>query len=184
MEYSHEILAEYVKRAQLGDSDAFAELYNATFNKVYNYSCHYLRDEFLAQDAVQEIYISALKNLKKINDPTLFIAWLNQIAFHVCFDFAKAHKSDYGEADPELLEEVYDVKLDSNPEASAFQSDEHRRLNEAMEKLSAVERQVITMRYYNDMKIDEIVNATDISRSTVKRQIASGVEKLKKLMKE
>lgn len=184
MEYSHDILAEYVKRAQYGDSDAFAELYSATVNKVYNYARYYLRDDFLAQDAVQEVYISALKNLNKLNDPTLFIAWLNQINFHVCFDFAKSHKNDYGEADPELLEEVCDVKIDSNPEDLAFFSDEHKRLNEAMAKLPGTEKLVLTMRYYNDMKIDDIVNATDMSRSTVKRQLASGIENLKKYMKE
>ena len=36
MEFSHAYIAEYVRRAQNGDSDAFAELYNMTFNKVYN----------------------------------------------------------------------------------------------------------------------------------------------------
>lgn len=183
MEYSHSYIAEFVKRAQAGDSDSFAQLYSYTYNKVYNYARHYLRDDFLAQDAVQEIYISALKNLNKLNDPTLFIAWLNQISFHVCFDIAKSRKSDYGEVDSEILEEICDVKPGSNPEMIALQNDESKRLKEAIEKLSASERELITLRFFNSMKIDDIVNATGISRSTVKRQLASATEKLKNLMK-
>ena len=72
-------IAGLVIRAQHSDSDAFAELYALTYNKVYNYTRHYLRDDFLAQDAMQEVYILALKNIGKLNDPTVFIAWLNPI---------------------------------------------------------------------------------------------------------
>lgn len=183
MEYSHTYIAEFVKRAQSGDSDAFAELYNMTFNKVYNYSRHYLRDEFLAQDAVQEVFILALKNINKLNDPTLFIAWINQISFHVCYDMAKAHKSDYGEIDSEMLEEICDTKKDSNPEDFTIDNDESRRLKAAIQRLSTSEQELVTLRYFNSMKIDDIVNATGISRSTVKRQLNSITEKLRRYMK-
>lgn len=88
-EPDHTYIANLVIRSQKGNSDAFAEIYAMTYNKVYNYCCHYLRDTYLAQDAVQEIYISALKNIHKIKDPTLFIAWINQISFHICYDICK-----------------------------------------------------------------------------------------------
>ena len=96
---------------------------------------------------------------------------------------AKAHKADYGEADPELIEEVCDTKRGSNPEASALDKDENKRLFESLEQLSVSERELITLRYFNSMKIDDIVSATGLSRSTVKRQLASAVDKLKNLMK-
>lgn len=184
MELSHTQIAEFVRLAQAGSSDAFAQLYSMTFNKVYNYARHYLRDEYLAQDAVQEIFISALKNIQKLNDPTLFIAWLNQISFHVCYDMAKANKSDYGEIDSELLEEVSDTKRSSNPEASYIDKDEMERLRAAIDRLPTSEKSLVTMRYLNSMKIDDIVNATGISRSTVKRSLNAVIAKLKRYMKE
>lgn len=184
MEITHIFIAEYVKRAQGGDSDAFAFIYNATFNKVYNYARHYLKDEYLAQDAVQEVYISALKNLQKLNDPTLFVAWLHQIAFHVCYDLAKAQSSKYGEVNSELLEDICEMKPDSNPEESTFINDEKERLKNALDLLTPSERELVTLRYFNSMKIDEIVNATKKSKSTVKRQLNDVVEKLRRLMKE
>ena len=62
----YKYIAKLVSRAQIGDTDAFAELYAATYQRQYLYAYHYLKDEYLAQDALQETYILALKNLVKI----------------------------------------------------------------------------------------------------------------------
>ena len=87
-EPNHKYIAGLVIRAQHEDSDAFAELYGLTYSKVLHYAERYLRDSYLAQDAVQEIFILALKNISKLKEPTLFIAWMNQISFRVCYDAA------------------------------------------------------------------------------------------------
>ena len=144
-------IAGLVIRAQHSDSDAFAELYALTYNKVYNYTRHYLRDDFLAQDAMQEVYILALKNIGKLNDPTVFIAWLNRICFHVCYDMTQKNRP---QNDCQVLsQEILDIVQD------------------------------LIMRYYNDMKLEEIAAAMEISRSSVKRYIASGQDHLKERMK-
>lgn len=184
MEYSYAYIAEVVKRAQTGDSEAFAELYSCTYSKVYYYCQRYLKDEYLAQDAVQEVYISAFKNSKKLNDPTLFIAWLNQISFHVCYDIMKKRKEDYGEANSEILEQILDLSPGSNLEESVVNDDEIARLNAAIKTLSNTEQQLVTLRYFNSMKIDDIVNITGLSRSTVKRQLAAITVKLKNILKD
>ncbi len=176
-------LAALVVRARQNDSDAFAELYALTFNKVYNYARHYLRDDFLAHDAVQEIYISALKNLCRLHDPSLFIAWLNRISFHVCYDMSKKLNQFQDISDPEILDLLQDDSPDANPEARCLQKDEYERLNKAMEALPFQEKQVLTMRYYNNMKLQEIAAAMEISRSSVKRYIASGHAHLLALLK-
>lgn len=178
-------LAGLVLRAKQSDSDAFAELYALTYNRVYNYARHYLRDDFLAQDAMQEVYILALKNLNKLNDPTVFLAWLNRISFNVCYDFGRKNKtaSEQQVMDDEVLEIVQDDHLDSNPEASYQKKDEYARLRASMEQLPFQEQQVLSMRFYNNMKLEEIAAAMDISRSSVKRYLASGQDTLRRLMK-
>lgn len=88
----YKYIAQLVTRAQSGDSDAFAELYAATYQREYTFSYRYLRDEYLAQDALQETYILALKNLSKLKDPTLVISWLNQINFRVCYNMNKKYQ--------------------------------------------------------------------------------------------
>ena len=82
-------VADLVSRSQTGDSDAFAELYAATYQRQYHFAFCYLNDEYLAQDALQETYILALKNIMKLKDPSLVIAWLNQINFRVCYNLQK-----------------------------------------------------------------------------------------------
>ena len=79
-------------RAQEGDSDSFAELYLATYQQQFRFSYRYLQDEFLAQDALQETYILALKNLTTLRDPNVFVSWLNQINMRVCFTIYRREK--------------------------------------------------------------------------------------------
>ena len=175
-------LASLVRRAQVNDSDAFAEIYALTYKKQYNYACHYLRDEYLAQDVVQDIYVHVLKHINDIKDPNLFIAWLNQITFHMCFDCCRKKDRNYGEINPEVLELAEDIYKDHNPEAAAEGKDENIRLKEAINMLSPSEQQVIALRYFNNMQLDEISETTGMSRSTVKRKINTAKEDQKRML--
>lgn len=85
----YQYIAKLVTRAMTGDSDAFAELYAATYQRLYHFAYHYLKDEYLAQDALQETYILVLKNMHSLKNPELFISWLNQICFRICFNMQK-----------------------------------------------------------------------------------------------
>ena len=175
----HKYIATLVLKLQRGDSDAFTQIYGLTYNKVYNYARHYLRDDYLAQDAVQEIYILAYKNITRLNDATLFVAWLNQISFHVCHDISRKNTKDYGAiTDPELLEIIHDENDDTNPSERSEKKEEIDQLQAAIDKLPAHEKQCIILRYYNDMKIDDIVEILGYSKSSVKRYLISGKEHL------
>lgn len=183
-ESDHKYIAALVLKLQHGDSDAFSQIYGLTYNKVYNYARHYLRDDYLAQDAVQEVFILALKNINRLNDPTLFIAWLNQISFRVCYDICRKNSSDYGNiTDPELLEIIHDENEDVNPAAKSEHREELETLRKAIEKLPAHEKQCIILRYYNEMKIEDIVDTLGYSRSSVKRYLISGREHLAEAFK-
>lgn len=177
-DYDHAYIASLVRSAQIGNSDAFTELYGITYKHIYNYAAHYLKDEHLAQDAVQETYITAFKKLNGIKDPSLFVAWLNQINFHTCYDMCKKINSAYGYFDPEQLELTRDTNIDHNPEDLYEKNDEISKLRDAIEKLPFHERQVIVLRYYNEMKLEDIAKVLSISRSTVKRYLQSAKDKL------
>lgn len=183
-EPNHQYLARLVLRFKQRDTDAFAELYALTYNKVYNYARHYLKDEYLAQDAMQEVYISAFRNIDKLSEPTLFIAWLNRISFHVCYDIRQKQYGHRDFSDPELLELVRDERPLSDPEVLALHLDEVGRLRRAIDELPSQERAALVMRYYNDMKLEEIASTMELSRSTIKRYITSGKERLARKLKE
>lgn len=187
-------VADLVVNAQTGDSDAFAELYAATYQRQYHFAYTYLKDEYLAQDALQETYIIALKNLSKLKDPMLLIAWLNQINFRVCFHLQKKRKR----YDAELInydstdEETDSIQTDLaphmtqrniNPEDLVVRIDSKEYIMNQILKLPFTESQVVILKYYQELKVGEIARLMDISRSSVNRYLSSGKTHLEKILR-
>ena len=182
----YQYLAQLVKRAQMGDSDAFAELYVATYQRQYRFSYRYLRDEFLAQDAIQETYILALKNITTLRDPTVFISWLNQINMRVCFDTYRREKRQNQELDryEQLHLTVRQARGEGDsPEDFAVRKDQQEYIARQVMALPFSESQAILLRYFRNMKLEEIADMMQISQSSVKRYLNSGREKLAKQLK-
>jgi len=173
-ELDYNYLAELVLRAQEGDSDSFAELYVATYQQQYRFSYRYLQDEFLAQDALQETYILALKNISTLRDPHVFVSWLNQINMRVCFSIYRRERRQ--EQNMERYKET--LEADSSPEVLAMRQDQQEYLLKQIMALPFSESQVILLRYFRNMKLEEIADIMQISRSSVKRYLESGRKKL------
>ena len=178
-------LAELVLRAQEGDSDSFAELYLATYQQQFRFSYRYLQDEFLAQDALQETYILALKNMTTLRDPHVFVSWLNQINMRVCFSIYRREKRQELQMERYELLNVWNIEnrgdLDS-PEFRAVKQDEQERLIKQIMQLPFSESQVIILRYFCGMKLEEVADMMQISLSSVKRYLESGRKKLAQKM--
>ena len=181
----HKYLSELVLRAQEGDSDSFAELYVATYQHQYRFSYRYLQDEFLAQDALQETYILALKNMTTLRDPHVFVSWLNQINMRVCFSIYRREKRQELQMERYELLNVWNIEnrgdLDS-PEFRAVKQDEQERLIKQIMQLPFSESQVIILRYFRGMKLEEVADIMQISLSSVKRYLESGRKKLAQKM--
>ena len=144
MELDYDYLAKLVERTQIGDSDAFAELYTATYQKQYRFAYQYTKDSYLAQD-IQ------------------FDTSDEKIPYHRCVDYS----------------------TESNPEKYALTKDTQQQLINSIYSLPQQFAQPIIMRYYNSMAIDEIADAMDCSRSTIKRRLHKGQKLLEaKLGKE
>lgn len=186
----YKYIAKLVSRAQIGDTDAFAELYAATYQRQYLYAYHYLKDEYLAQDALQETYILALKNLVKLKDPTLVISWLNQINFRVCYNLHKKQKLYNSEIviDNDAVLggslDAGDLSYHDSPEEAVIKVDSKDYLMKQILNLPFTESQVILMKYYQNLKLNDIAQLMDISRSSVKRYLASGQERLAKILQQ
>lgn len=180
----YEYLAKLVVKAQENDSNAFAELYTATYQKQYRFTYQYVKNAYLAQDILQEVYILVLKNLKALKNPRLFVSWLNQINFRVCVD---VYNKEIHHSQPTELTQSMQMNSAS---ASDISPEEHfqdkARQAELMKHILSLhpqEAQVIIMKFYNDMTIEEIADAMDCSRSTVKRRLANGKTNLKALLR-
>lgn len=181
----YQYIGELVQQVQQGDSNAFAELYAATYQKQYLAAYKYLKDEFLAQDALQETYITALKNVHSLRDPKLFISWLNQINFRTCFKLNEKQKqfnlemAEYDASDFSLHADVSD-----NPESILIKIDEEQFVARQVLDLPFSESQALLLRFYHNHTIEETAKIMGCSRSSVKRHTASGLERLKRILKQ
>lgn len=187
---NYKYIAKLVSRAQIGDSDAFAELYAATYQRQYLYAYHYLKDEYLAQDVLQETYVLALKNLAKLKEPTLVISWLNQINFRVCYNLHKKQQRYYSEMiidSNDSFDTDFNtggISYQTSPEEAVIKVDSKEYLMNQILNLPFTESQVILMKYYQNLKLNDIAQLMDISRSSVKRYLASGRERLAKVLQQ
>ena len=96
----------------------------------------------------------------------------------------RKNRQEYGENNPELLELISDDYIDHNPEDKTETTDETSRLKDAVMSLPFNEQQVVVMRYYNDMKLEDIASALGCSRSSVKRYLITARERLKKMLRK
>lgn len=182
MELDYDYLAKLVRKTQAGDSDAFAELYTATYQSQYRFAYQYVKDSYLAQDILQEVYILVLRNIHTLKNPRLFVSWLHQINFRICFDTSqKKHRHE-----EELLNATVNQQFAENvifgsstdPEKRILKKDTQEQIKNAILSLPAHFAQPIIMRYYNNMSLDDIADAMDCSKSTVKRRL----QKARKLL--
>lgn len=173
-------LNDLVLKAQRGSSNAFAELYAATYQRQYACACRYLRDPHLAQDALQESFIRALKGISTLQNPELFIAWLGRINFRVCYEMQQKREREIAGGSAQDLP-ARDAQY-GLPEDEVLEVDSRRYILRQVMNLPLTESQAILMKYYRNMTLDEIGDAMNVSRSTVKRYLRSGKKHLQKML--
>lgn len=179
----YDYIAMLVNRVKQGDSDAFAELYTATYQNLYQFTYRYFKDQYRAQDILQDVYIIALKNIKSLKNPRLFVSWLNQINFRVCLDVSRRlHIQGENLVPDEDLSALLSEEL--GPEDTVLAGMEQNELQGYILSLPPREAQAIILKYYNNMTLDEIADAMNLSRSTIKRQLSSGKKTLCRFLSE
>lgn len=176
---SHSQYAVLIKKAQQGDTSAFAALYAATIQSQLYFATTFLKDAALAEDAVQEVYLSLYKNLSKIQDGKYFIAYLHRICYNTCVDFKKKLNKQKFELDMDVLNNQHDTNPSSNPDDRYAALEQSSEIYSALSTLPDEHRAAFLMRYYDNMKVREIAVALDCSESSVKRYINVAIEKLR-----
>ena len=158
-------IAKLVVSAQQGSSDALAELFAATCQKQYRFAYRYLPEEYLAQEALQDTYIQAFKDLPSLKDPRLFLSRLSQLEYMICY---------------RMLRKQQDAQYIPDEEIISIEGNDYtvRRIM----TLPFTEAQVVLMHYSDHMTDREIADLLDISRGTVKRHLISGRKRLRAIL--
>lgn len=176
---SHSQYAQLVKQAQAGSSAAFASLYAATVESQLYFATAFLKDATLAEDAVQEVYISLYNNLPNIKDGQTFVAYLRRICYNSCVDFKRKQQRQLYELNDTVLANHKDMSVENSPDERYAALERTSDIYGVLETLPDDHRAAFLLRYYESMKISDIATALNLSISSIKRYIRTTTDVLR-----
>jgi RNA polymerase sigma-70 factor (ECF subfamily) len=161
--------AECLNLAQKGDQEAFTQIVETYQNPVYNLCYRMLGTPQAAEDAAQETFWRAFKNLDRYDQKRPFPTWLLSIAAHYCIDQQRRKRL------PSIdLDEIIEYSAEDsapNPESVAIHSEFSEDVQRQMIHLSEGDRVVLVLRYWHELSEDEICETLNISKSAVKSRL-------------
>lgn len=164
-----------VKKAIKGDREAFEYLINLYFDRLYKEAYLRCKHEEDAKEIVQETIYKAYKNVKSLKEAKYFKTWLSKILINVSNDYM----SKNGMIDLEHDENHY-VKEIHNDNQVEIKID----LYNAMDELEDKYKDVIILRYVEDLKIEDISKILERPINTIKTHIRKAIKDMKNLLKE
>ena len=156
----------------------FDILYTRYSGKVYGKSMSLLKDEAMAEDAVQDIFMKILLNLSKFSMKSRFSTWLYSITYNYCIDLIRRRKK-LRKLQSEELDENLDVPEEVDD--SFLLETEVKRLKIILEKIPVDDKAVLLMKYQDEMSIKEICAVMEKSESSVKMKIKRAKHKFKRI---
>lgn len=171
---NYRYIAELVRQAQAGDSNAFAELFAATHQKQYAFARNFLGDEQQARRALQDAYVYALKNLFQLRETALVVVWLNQAVLRACLRIERVERQ-YARAQ-DGAEDGREIS-----EARILQTSAGQHSVRQIMTLPCSESQTILLRLLCGMRTGQIAALLEIDRGDVRRYARGGLRRLSTL---
>jgi len=167
-----------VRKAQQRNQEAFAQLYEENFDKIYRYVVLRIGNKTEAEDMTQQVFLNALKSISSFKwKGTPFSAWLFRIARNQVVDYLRKKSK---RATAPLDESV--VSSDSHPELTAERRLDIEQLLLATEQLTAAQREVISLRFAGELSIAQVANVMGKSQGAVKALQHSAIVALRKVL--
>jgi RNA polymerase sigma factor (sigma-70 family) len=159
-----------------GDETAFTFLVDKYKKSVYSLAYSRLHNFHDAQDITQEVFIRAYKSLQTLKRWDNFMGWLYRITINVCKTWLKLRDR---QPDSDFVEDQDAGLLDRNSMTSYREKITHESIQEALESLPEMYREVLTLRYFGGMNIKEISIFIGTSPRTVDRRLKEALTQLK-----
>ena len=154
-----------INKAKKGDDDAFYELIQIHKSRLLKIAVAYLHNEEEALEALQEVTVRAYLSLNKVKHAEYFSTWIIRIMLNYCHDQSRKRKRI---ADPGYIDNLLETKDYS----------QSLEIEEALLKIDSHFREVIILKYYNDLKLKDIAEILERSESTIKTWLYKGLKAL------
>ena len=154
-----------------GDNRAFDELLARNQEKLFNYIMFVVRDPELANDVFQDTFVKVITKLQegKYTDSGKFSFWLTRIAHNIIMDCFRQQKNEHI-IEPTEGNDLSKLRsadlLDINRENEFVNAQVLEDVRHMMDALPAPQREVVYMRFYQDMSFKEIAETTGVSINT------------------
>lgn len=170
-----------------GDERAFEELLNRHQQKIYTSIYLFVKDQSLAEDIFQEVFIKIIDTLRKgkYNHEGKFSQWAMRIAYNLCVDYFRRTKRR-PQVQPTEEFDIFDVlKLDEdNAEQRIIRSQTHDKVRRLVDMLPPEQREVVILRHYADMSFKEIAKLTRVSINTALGRMRYALINIRKMVEE
>lgn len=165
-----------VVRARKGEQKAYADLMQRYKESIYFMVLKMVNNKDDAMDLTVETFGKAFQKLDKYQPEFAFSTWLFRIATNNCIDFIRKKKLNTLSIDRMIDEEgnnhPLQIKSDSlNPEETSIKKQQSQELKLIVEGLPQRYRNLITLRYFEELSYDEIARELDLPLGTVKAQL-------------
>ena len=172
-----------------GNNKAFDELLSRIQDKIFTYIMYMVKDEDLANDLFQETFIKAITKLQNglYTDSGKFVFWVMRIAHNVIIDRYREIKGEH------IIEPTKDNDLENLKGASVLDTyRESEMVNEQVKKdvkrlmnaLPETQREVVYMRFFQQMSFKEIAEETGVSINTSLGLMRYALINLRKLTRQ
>ena len=167
-----------VRRAQQRDQEAFAQLYEGHFDKIYRYVVLRIGNEAEAEDVTQQVFLNALQSISSFRWKGVpFSAWLFRSAHNQVVDYLRKKTRQATESLDESL-----VISKSDPQLVVEQRLDIEQLMLATKQLTKAQQEVIALRFVSELSTAQVAKVMGKSEGAVKALQHSAIVALRKAL--
>jgi RNA polymerase sigma-70 factor (ECF subfamily) len=169
---------ELVDAVLAGDVEAYRTLVDRESRSVIGLCMGILRDADDAQDVAQDAFVRAYRSLATFRGDGTFGAWIGRIATRMAIARAVAIKQEQTTASARGQDASSYVDH-ANPEREMLKLENANAVRQAIRDLPADQRQVVELRFYHEMPLDQIASTTGTPLGTVKSRLHRALARLR-----
>ena len=161
---------KFIARARDGDDLAFQEVVNAYQRPVFNLCYRMLGNAQEAEDAAQETFLKAYRNMKRYDPNRKFLNWILSIASNHCIDRLRRRRLQIISLD-EMLPRFENPASNPGPEEAMTDLELQEDVREILEQLGSTDKAAVVLRYWYEYSYEEIAEALSLTVPAVKSRL-------------
>ena len=177
------LVGSYLK----GNNDSFDVLLSRHKSRIYAFIMSKVKNRDLAEDVFQDTFIKVINSLKlgKYNEEGKFLPWVMRIAHNLIIDHFRKNKK-ITTLYPNDEFNIFDIIADSeiNKEEEMIKKQIHTDLRKLVQKLPKDQKEVLELRFYQEMSFKKISDITGVSINTALGRMRYALINLRKFTQE